>query len=106
LLVLGEMRELGAESEGGHDEVGRAAALSSAAEVFAIAGDAARIAARAAEGGVRAAFVENVEDAAALLGLAIRRGDLVLVKGSRSIGTERVVAALARRSERRQGSGP
>src|SRR6185295_16203017 len=44
LLVLGEMRELGAESAPGHDDVGRAAAASGAAEVFAIAGDAARVA--------------------------------------------------------------
>jgi hypothetical protein len=37
-----------------------------------------------------------VEDALVLLGIAARPGDLVLVKGSRSIGTERVVAGLAR----------
>lgn len=104
ILVLGEMRELGAESEPGHDAVGRAAAASGAAEVFAIGGDAARIAARAAEGGVRAAFSDRVDDAAVLLGLSVRAGDLVLVKGSRSIGTERVVAALAKAHDRVAGS--
>ena len=49
------MRELGALADAGHDEVGRAAGASGAAGVFAVGGGAApRIAARAAEGGVRA----------------------------------------------------
>jgi UDP-N-acetylmuramoyl-tripeptide--D-alanyl-D-alanine ligase len=107
VLVLGEMRELGAESAPGHDEVGRAAASSGAAEVFAVGpGDASRIAARAAEGGVRAVHADRVEDLAALAKLAVRPGDLVLVKGSRSIGTERVVAALALDHDQRQGGAP
>lgn len=95
VLVLGEMRELGVESAPGHDDVGRAAAASGAATVFAIAGDAARIAARAAEGGLVASFTDRVDDAAALVLAAVRPRDLVLVKGSRSIGTERLVGALA-----------
>jgi UDP-N-acetylmuramoyl-tripeptide--D-alanyl-D-alanine ligase len=95
LLVLGEMRELGAESDAGHDEVGRAAAESGAVQIFAVAGAAARIAALAATGGATASFTDRVEDAAALALLAVRPQDLVLVKGSRSIGTERLVRALA-----------
>lgn len=95
ILVLGEMLELGSESAPGHDEVGRAAAASGAAHVFAIAGDAARIAARAAEGGASASFTDRVDDAAALVRLAVRPQDLVLVKGSRSIGTERLIGALS-----------
>jgi UDP-N-acetylmuramoyl-tripeptide--D-alanyl-D-alanine ligase len=96
LLVLGEMRELGSLSDEGHDQVGRAAASSGAAAVFAAGGGGApRIAVRVVEGGVRAAHAERVEDVAVLVRLAVRPGDLVLVKGSRSVGTERVVAALA-----------
>lgn len=106
LLVLGEMRELGAESAPGHDEVGRAAAASGAAEIFAIGGDAARIAARAAEGGVVAAFTDRVDEAAALVLLAARPSDLLLIKGSRSIGTERVVAAVAAAHAVRNGGEP
>jgi UDP-N-acetylmuramoyl-tripeptide--D-alanyl-D-alanine ligase len=100
LLVLGEMKELGVESVPGHDEVGRAAAASGAAEVFVVGGgDAPRIAARAAEGGVPAAHAGQVEAAGMMIRLAVRPGDLVLVKGSRSIGTERVVAMLSERGE-------
>jgi UDP-N-acetylmuramoyl-tripeptide--D-alanyl-D-alanine ligase len=105
-LVLGEMRELGAESVPGHDEVGRAAAESGAAQVFAIGGEAVRIAARAAEGGVVASFTDRVEEAAVLLKLAARPGDLVLIKGSRSIGTERVVLALAEAHAVAKGGEP
>jgi UDP-N-acetylmuramoyl-tripeptide--D-alanyl-D-alanine ligase len=105
LLLLGEMKELGALSDAGHDEVGRAAGESGAAEVFAVgAGSSPRIAVRAAERGVRASHAERVEDATALLRLAARPGDLVLIKGSRSIGTERVVASLARDLDCGQGS--
>jgi UDP-N-acetylmuramoyl-tripeptide--D-alanyl-D-alanine ligase len=98
ILVLGEMKELGAESLPGHEDVGRAAAASGAAEVFAVGGgEAPHIAARAAEGGVPVVHVKHVEDAGVLVCRAARPGDLVLVKGSRSIGTERVVAMLAER---------
>ncbi len=102
VLVLGEMKELGALADEGHDEVGRAAAASGAAQVVAVGGGAApRIAARVVEGGVRVAHAERIEDAAVLVEMAARPGDLLLVKGSRSIGTERIVAILAERA----GSG-
>jgi UDP-N-acetylmuramoyl-tripeptide--D-alanyl-D-alanine ligase len=104
VLVLGEMRELGPESARGHDEVGRAAAESGAAHVFAVGrGDSPQIALRAMTGGVSAAHAERVDDIAALVTKAARPGDLVLVKGSRSIGTERVVAALATAHDRGKG---
>ncbi|MFT3771160.1 MAG: UDP-N-acetylmuramoyl-tripeptide--D-alanyl-D-alanine ligase [Minicystis sp.] len=104
VLVLGEMKELGNESAPGHDEVGRAAAASGAAEVFAVGGgETPRIAARAVEGGMRAAHAERVDDITILVKLALRTNDLVLVKGSRSIGTERVVAALAADHDRAGG---
>jgi UDP-N-acetylmuramoyl-tripeptide--D-alanyl-D-alanine ligase len=95
VLVLGEMRELGPESAAGHDEVGRAAAASGAAELVAVTGDARRIADRAREGGLRAAFVETATEAAELVPGIVRPTDLVLVKGSRGVATEKVVHALA-----------
>jgi UDP-N-acetylmuramoyl-tripeptide--D-alanyl-D-alanine ligase len=99
VLVLGEMRELGALSRSGHDEVGRAAGASGAGAVFSVGGgDAARITARATEASASAVHGERVEDVALLVAAAVRAGDLVLVKGSRSIGTERVVDAIAARA--------
>lgn len=105
LLVLGEMKELGAEAANGHDEVGRAAAASPAEYVFAVGGgESSRIALRAAEAGKRSGHATRVEDVAALVLAAARAEDLVLVKGSRSIGTERVVGALAAEHERAGGT--
>jgi UDP-N-acetylmuramoyl-tripeptide--D-alanyl-D-alanine ligase len=94
LLVLGEMRELGAHGAEGHDEVGRAAAASGAALVLAIGGEARRIAAAAAAAGVRALFVESAAEAVPLVLAEADSRDLILVKGSRGVATERVVRAL------------
>ena len=94
VLVLGEMRELGASSPAEHDEVGRDIARSRAALVVAIAGDAARFAARAREAGLAATFVATSDEAITPVLAAVTPGDVVLVKGSRSVGTERIVAAL------------
>jgi UDP-N-acetylmuramoyl-tripeptide--D-alanyl-D-alanine ligase len=94
VLVLGAMFELGHESERGHDEVGRAAAGSGAAEVFAVHGDARRISDRASASGLPARFYETSAEAAPAVVASVRPGDLLLVKGSRGVGTERVVRAL------------
>jgi UDP-N-acetylmuramoyl-tripeptide--D-alanyl-D-alanine ligase len=59
VLVLGEMRELGAETVRGHEQVGDAAGASGAEEVIAVRGEAIRIAERAAMAGVPATFAEG-----------------------------------------------
>ena len=105
VLVLGEMKELGPESARGHDEVGRAAAASGAAQVFAVGGgDSSRIVLYAASAGLRAAHAGKVDDLAELVVAAVRPRDLVLVKGSRSIGPERVIDALTAAHRAAQGS--
>ncbi len=106
VLVLGEMRELGAEADAGHDEVGRAAAASGAAEVIAVAGHARRIADRVREAGVPARFTDDVAEAARAALAAVSPDDVVLVKGSRGVATERVVRALGdAHDEGRGGAG-
>jgi UDP-N-acetylmuramoyl-tripeptide--D-alanyl-D-alanine ligase len=106
-LVLGEMRELGAASAEGHDAVGRAAGESGARLVIAVQGDAARIANEAKNGGADAVFVPDVARAADVARELISNGDVVLVKGSRGVATERVIAALeaAHGGERRHVEG-
>jgi UDP-N-acetylmuramoyl-tripeptide--D-alanyl-D-alanine ligase len=90
LAVLGAMLELGDESESLHREVGRYAA-ELGFEVLAV-GDEARPLAEAAA----APWLPDAEAAAAAVAnRTFGPGDVILVKGSRGIGLERVVAALS-----------
>jgi len=91
VAVLGDMAELGPDSPRFHREVGETAARLGVDVVLGV-GPLARgyLDARVAE----TKWVETVrEGIEALLGL-LRDGDVVLVKGSRSMGMERVADAL------------
>jgi UDP-N-acetylmuramoyl-tripeptide--D-alanyl-D-alanine ligase len=99
IAVLGEMRELGAESERGHREVGETAATLKVDQLITI-GDTAEIIAK----GARAAGLNNVASvsstgkAADLLGKIVAPGDLVLIKGSRAAKTEEVMEQFGSRN--------
>lgn len=98
VAVLGEMLELGAHAEPLHEECGAAAAAAGLNLLIAVGGDPARAMADAAiRSGMPADAVIHVatkEEAAELALQRIRPGDLVLVKGSRGIGTDQVVSRL------------
>lgn len=104
VLILGEMRELGAESEAEHIAIGRLAAKSGAASVIAVSGEAARIAERARHASIAAEFVPNAHDAALLATSSVQAGDIVLVKGSRGVALEEVVRALRRPTGQKGGA--
>ena len=92
IAVLGEMRELGAESERGHREVGVTAATLKIDQVIAIGNLASEIAHAAKDAGLqKIAIVGSASDAADLLGEIAAPGDLVLIKGSRLARTEQVI---------------
>ncbi len=99
IAVLGEMRELGTESERGHREVGETAAMLKVDQLITI-GDTAETIAQ----GARAAGLNNVSSvsstrkAADLLGQIAAPGDLVLIKGSRAAKTEEVIEQFGRRN--------
>ncbi len=98
IAVLGEMLELGAASDALHEACGRAAAAAGVDLLLTIGGEAA---ARLGEAAVAAGLprgshrhlTTSSEAAEALAGL-VGAGDLVLVKGSRGVRTETVVARL------------
>jgi UDP-N-acetylmuramoyl-tripeptide--D-alanyl-D-alanine ligase len=93
--VLGEMAELGSEGGVAHEEVGRAAARHAVSRVVVIGSAAAGIHAGAvAEGAPGVAAVDDVDAALALLRAEVQPGDVVLVKASRSVGLEKLAAAL------------
>jgi UDP-N-acetylmuramoyl-tripeptide--D-alanyl-D-alanine ligase len=92
--VLGEMAELGDEAAEAHLAAGRYAASLGVTEVLAVGAAAAGIAEGAARGSTRARAVPDVAAALAVLHGEATGGDVVLVKGSRVAGLERVAAAL------------
>ncbi len=98
IAVLGEMLELGAASEEGHQQVGAAAAT--AADLLIAVGRQAHIVADAARrAGMTAEQVKICADneaAIRLLNQLIQAGDCLLVKGSRGVQMETIVVALTR----------
>jgi UDP-N-acetylmuramoyl-tripeptide--D-alanyl-D-alanine ligase len=98
VAVLGEMLELGARAVELHEGVGRAAAAAPVDLLFAVGGaPAAALAGAAIAAGMSADGVRHYDtsDAAAdAVAAAVRPGDLVLVKGSRGVSTDRVVDRL------------
>jgi UDP-N-acetylmuramoyl-tripeptide--D-alanyl-D-alanine ligase len=99
IAVLGEMLELGDRAEELHAGVGRAAAERQVDALVAIGGRAADAMANAAiAAGLPRASVQYFsasDDAAEAVAAMVRPGDVVLVKGSRGIKTDRVVSRLS-----------
>ena len=91
MLVLGDMGELGGETERGHARVG-AAARAAGIEALYTLGNASAAAAAAYGDGAR--HFERLEDLLAALAPELDADTTVLVKGSRFMRMERVVQAL------------
>jgi UDP-N-acetylmuramoyl-tripeptide--D-alanyl-D-alanine ligase len=95
IAVLGEMRELGDESEPGHREVGETAAALKVDHLIAIGNVAETIAEAAKRAGLKnSSIVASTAEAAELLAKIAAPGDLVLIKGSRLARTEQVIEAF------------
>jgi UDP-N-acetylmuramoyl-tripeptide--D-alanyl-D-alanine ligase len=108
--VLGEMAELGAESTGAHDEIGRLVVRLGVDRLLVVAGPGAatgaavggRTAPRALhlgahlEGswGGESELVPDIDAAVTVLLEELEPGDVVLVKASRSVGLERFALRL------------
>ena len=105
IAVLGDMLELGDFEEEGHRKVGRR--VVDVASILITVGPRGRIIAQEAlacgmaEGDVF--MVENNEQAIAQLRQIISQGDVVLVKGSRGMKMEEIVAALTAPLDQSQG---
>jgi UDP-N-acetylmuramoyl-tripeptide--D-alanyl-D-alanine ligase len=101
VAVLGEMLELGGRAVALHEDVGRHAALARVDVLIAVGGDAARALARAAVAAgmasERVRYCATSDEAADAIATLVRPGDVVLVKGSRSVRTDRVVDRLMER---------
>jgi UDP-N-acetylmuramoyl-tripeptide--D-alanyl-D-alanine ligase len=95
--VLGEMLELGDDSQGAHEAVGRQVADLGITSLLCVGDGAEPIYQAAIAAGFptqQAHFSKDCDDAIAVLHEELRSGDIVLIKASRGIGLERVAAAL------------
>jgi UDP-N-acetylmuramoyl-tripeptide--D-alanyl-D-alanine ligase len=97
LAVLGEMRELGTETEAAHEALGRTAAGTPLDLLVAIGPHADLVRAGAVEAGMESSRIvvaaDHAEAGERLRGIC-RAGDLVLLKGSRGAALEAVLAHL------------
>ncbi len=98
IVAAGEMRELGPASAQLHKECGEFAARTGKIDfVIGVQGDAAQFVEGAVGAGLpreRARFFASPAEAANFLVEFVKPGDVLLVKGSRSVKMERIVAAL------------
>lgn len=102
IAVLGNMLELGDEAARGHRKVGRVAAMCAVKYLFTV-GDLAEYVARGAkESGMPRSHIKvcgNNQEALHELKSIIFPGDMVLVKGSRGMHMEEIVAGLLQHLE-------
>src|SRR5205807_7440269 len=90
-----EMLELGPDAPAMHREAGKEIARLGVDVLWGVRDLAKEIIAGAEETGFRKTrFFESSDEAAAAAVAEIREGDLLLVKGSRSVQTDKVVRAL------------
>jgi UDP-N-acetylmuramoyl-tripeptide--D-alanyl-D-alanine ligase len=97
IAVLGHMAELGAVADREHERIGELAARLGIDRLVVVGPEARRIAVGAGREGVepdRITAVESVEEAADVVRAHVRPGDVVLLKGSRVAGLERLVEEL------------
>lgn len=95
LVIAGEMLELGPEEASLHRAAGREIAETGVDVLWGVRGLAKEITAGAEEAGLsETRFFNSSEEAAAEVVKEVKDGDLVLVKGSRGVATEKVINAL------------
>jgi len=100
IVVAGEMLELGPDAAEMHRDAGRQIAGLGINVLWGVRGFAADIIKGAHEGGMprdATRYFENSDEAAAALVDEVRKDDLVLVKGSRGVSTDRIVEKLRER---------
>ena len=102
IAVLGDMMELGAETEAGHRVVGKKA--SKIADLIFTVGDRARFISDEAKqngfDGNKIFEFSKSEDAGLLIQEKIEKGDIILVKGSRYMRMEKIIKEIMAEPEK------
>jgi UDP-N-acetylmuramoyl-tripeptide--D-alanyl-D-alanine ligase len=98
IVIAGEMLELGPDEAALHREAGREISRAGVDVLWGVRGLAAQLIEGANEAGaLQTSFFETSEEAARAIIEQIREGDLVLVKGSRGVATDKIVKAIRER---------
>ncbi len=94
ILILGSMKELGDRSDAEHRIVARAAAASTVDRVFFFGEETAVARSAFGPGSPAATYHERFDELADAVSGFVRDGDFVLIKGSRSLEMERLLAVI------------
>jgi UDP-N-acetylmuramoyl-tripeptide--D-alanyl-D-alanine ligase len=95
IVIAGEMLELGSDERQLHRETGREIAAAGINVLWGVRGMAQDIIDGAREGGLlETRFFDSSAEAAEEIIDEVRAGDLILIKGSRGVETDKVVKAL------------
>ena len=94
IVVAGEMLELGDQSAELHRLAGREMAQADIDFVVGVRGFARELVEAAQKAGIDALFCETTEEASRVVIEWARSGDVILIKGSRGVGTEAIVEEL------------
>ncbi len=98
IVIAGEMLELGPDEAALHREAGREIGRAGVDVLWGVRGLAAQIVEGANEVGLnQTSFFETSDEAARAILEQVKEGDLVLVKGSRSVATDTIVSAIRQR---------
>ena len=103
--VLGEMKELGSHAPRLHREAGELAGALGFDRVVGVGEMARDLLSGASSAGTKVSWFEDAGAASAVAG-DLRPGDVLLVKGSRSVGLERVVEAILEVADGESASSP
>ena len=105
IVVAGEMLELGAEAENVHRELGRTIAGKDLDMIIGVRGLAEQLVEGAVEAGFGSArYVKDSEAAGVAVAEFVKEGDVVLIKGSRGVRTEKVLDKLLEKFELEKSS--
>jgi UDP-N-acetylmuramoyl-tripeptide--D-alanyl-D-alanine ligase len=95
IVIAGEMLELGPDSAALHREAGREIARAGIDMVWGVRGLASEIIKGANELGLaETSFFETSDEAARKIVQIVREGDLILIKGSRGVSTDKIVSGI------------
>lgn len=98
IVIAGEMLELGPDEAALHREAGREISLAGVDVLWGVRGLAAQMVEGANKvGAIQTSFFETSDDAARAIVDQIKEGDLILIKGSRGVATDKIVKAIRQR---------